>query len=95
MFNCADIHTLLGIAQSLPKLIPPNPNLNPKISKAQLLIWTLQTVAGVAVAGAIGAAAYLDGKYALRKDILALNRQKVIAKLYAEAGTFESPDPRL
>ncbi|KUJ23569.1 long-chain fatty acid transporter-like protein [Mollisia scopiformis] len=40
-------------------------------------------VTAVAIAVTLGAAAYLDGKYALRKDIYSLRRLKYIEKLYA------------
>jgi hypothetical protein len=38
------------------------------------------------VAGALGAAMYIDGKYAVWKDIHEMRRARLIAKLYAEAG---------
>ncbi|CZR51518.1 related to very long-chain fatty acyl-CoA synthetase FAT1 [Phialocephala subalpina] len=37
-----------------------------------------------AVAGTLGAAMYLDGRYAIRKDIRGLRRMKAIEKLYLE-----------
>jgi hypothetical protein len=48
---------------------------------------SIVTAAAAAVSTVLGGM-YLDGKYALRKDIYALRREKAIIKLYMKAGEY-------
>jgi hypothetical protein len=38
---------------------------------------------------------YLDGKYALRKDIQELRKRNMVIKLYMKAGKFSRPHRKL
>jgi len=44
--------------------------------------------AAAAAAGTVLGGMYLDGKFALRKDIWAIRREKAIVKLYMQAGEY-------
>jgi hypothetical protein len=48
---------------------------------------SIVTAAAAAVSTVLGGM-YLDGKYALRKDIYALRREKAVIKLYMKAGEY-------
>jgi hypothetical protein len=52
---------------------------------------SLVTAAAAAVSTVLGGM-YLDGKYALRKDIYAIRREKAIIKLYMKAGEHSNSD---
>ena len=53
------------------------------------------TVTAAAVAATASTALYLDGKYAVNKDIRDIRRMKAVVKLYTEAGKYSVALPSI